>query len=69
MRNALVVRAVVIGDRMQAALLELGLHLVGVPGLDAPGEAVEHRLHGRATHAESRIGDGGGRRRGQRRRE
>ena len=55
--EALVVRPVMIGDRFQPALLELGFHLVGVPRLDAPGKAVEDGLHRRPADAESRVGD------------
>src|SRR6185295_4327458 len=61
----LVVRAVMVGDRSEPALLELPFHFVGVPWLDAPGEPVEHGMDRRAVDAESGVGDRGRRRRGQ----
>jgi hypothetical protein len=55
----------VIGNRVQTALVEFRLHLVGVPRLDAPCEAVEHGMDGRTADAESSVGDRRRRRRRQ----
>ena len=40
-----------VGPRSQAAPLELGFHLVGVPRLDAERDVIDHRVHGRTISA------------------
>src|SRR5262249_59224944 len=48
--------AVIVGDRIEAALAQLRFDFLRVPGLDAPAETVEHRVARRARRATGSTG-------------
>ena len=49
--EALKILAIVVGHGVQAALGELGLHLLGIPRVDPPAEGIPNRMTWRACAA------------------